>query len=196
MRVVRRPRRRRVRRWIDPRRRLGAVARAVGPLPRPKTWLFTKRIRPRRRWPISRRGPRRPVIPWDPLEARAVPLKRVYGTLPERILYRALERRGIPFDFQSSVFGGRIFLGGMVADFVLLDRAVVIRVQGRFWHSRPATAEKDEVQKNVLEMLNYDVLDIDEFTIYDAQELDLWIRRYLEEGHPQSRLMRPLQWAS
>ena len=52
-----------------------------------------------------------------------MPKEQVNGTLPERILYLALIRvmhfsPNADFDFQSSQEGGRLELGGLVADFL------------------------------------------------------------------------------
>ncbi|RMD60874.1 hypothetical protein D6833_09000, partial [Candidatus Parcubacteria bacterium] len=69
------------------------------------------------------------------LERRAVSATLVLGSVQERIVYAELKRRGIPFDFQSSFESGRTSIGGVVADFVLRDRPVIIEVLGRVWHS-------------------------------------------------------------
>jgi len=73
---------------------------------------------------LHKRGPRRSRVGEDPLEARAVPHDYIKGTLPERIVYYYLVnymkfQAGVDFDFQSSMEGGRIELGGMVVDFLV-----------------------------------------------------------------------------
>lgn len=54
---------------------------------------------------LHKRGPRRPKVGEDPLEARAVPHGYIRGTLPERIVYYYLTKylkfqSGVDFDFQ------------------------------------------------------------------------------------------------
>lgn len=79
-----------------------------------------KRLRPPRRFTLRRRGVKRIRVGEDELEKRAVSEEAAGGvaTLPERIVYRELLRRRVTFDFQSSLLGGRLRLGGMVADFI------------------------------------------------------------------------------
>jgi len=119
----------------------------------------------------------------DPLEARAVPDKEPHkGTLPERILYLALIRiiHLVPdadFDFQSSQQGGRVELGGIVADFLFPNMRIIIRVQGPT-HSGFLRTRKDEEQRGILEEMGFRVFDIDDDpTIYDVYMLEDWLRR-------------------
>lgn len=116
---------------------------------------------------IHRRGPRHDDYSVDALEGRAVSKEEVTGTLPERITYKELQTRRIPFDFQSSFFGGRLELGGMVADFVLLDRPLIIRIQGEYWHSPLPTQRRDAVQRGVLESMGFQVEDLWDYEIYN-----------------------------
>jgi len=63
----------------------------------------------------------------------------VVGSVPELMVYGWLERRGVPFEFQSSMFGGRQVRGGLVPDFVLnhlTEALAILRVQGEYWHER------------------------------------------------------------
>ena len=71
----------------------------------------------------------------------------VVGSTPELLVYAWLTEKKIPFDFQSSMFGGRTFRGGAVPDFVLkhLSQVIVVRVQGEYWHAR--TGEDDRAEK-------------------------------------------------
>ncbi len=138
----------------------------------------------KRHGPIKRRGTSktfRPTYGESELEQRAAKLNQL-ASLPERIMYKALMQRRIPFDFQSSMQGGRAQLGGMVVDFLLLDRRAVIRVQGDYWHSGVAEMARDEVQKCVLESLGYDVWDIWDYEVYDIDRFDDWMRRHFERG--------------
>ena len=134
-------------------------------------WWFT----------LHRRGVRRPKVGEDPLEARAVSKETVNGTLPERILYLALihvlhMQPDADFDFQSSLQGGRLELGGIVADFILEYLRMIIRVQGPT-HAQFLRQAKDEEQRMALEEMGYLVCDIYDTTIYDEYRLEDWLRR-------------------
>jgi len=52
---------------------------------------------------FRRRGIRIPLDRTAELERRAVPLSQVYGTLLERVVYKAFRQRNFDFDFQSSL---------------------------------------------------------------------------------------------
>lgn len=128
-----------------------------------------------------KRGPRRPKVGEDVLEARAVSKYQVKGTLPERILYKALVNLihltpGVDFDFQSSQSGGRMELGGLVADFLFFFMKMVIQVQGPT-HTDFLRARKDEEQKAILEDMGYRVFDIDLEMVYNEYRFEEWLRR-------------------
>lgn len=130
---------------------------------------------------IHRRGIKRPAYGEDPLEARAVPKDQVKGTLPERIVFKYLTNvlklvNGIDFDFQSSQSGGRMELGGLVADFLFFYLKIVIQVQGST-HSDYLRMKKDEEQRGILEDMGYRVFDIEESTCYSEPQLEEWMRR-------------------
>lgn len=93
------------------------------------------------------------------LEARAVS-ESVTGqaSIWERIVYKWLQTRRIPFDFQSSFFGGRRELGSLRADFVLLDRPLIINPLGRMWHDGQANRARDSIQNDQLYHRGYEVL--------------------------------------
>ena len=134
---------------------------------------------------IHRRGPLRMLVGFeDPLEQRAISDARVAGTLPERIFYKALldrgMREGVDFSFQSSLQGGRLFLGGMVADFILQTRALIVRIQGRKWHTGFEAERRDDFQRDILENMGYHVLDVFDDTIYDQWLFDEWLRRHID----------------
>jgi very-short-patch-repair endonuclease len=123
----------------------------------------------------------------DPREQRAVSEARIAGTLPERIFFKALldrgMREGIDFTFQSSLQGGRLFLGGMVADFILTTRSLIVRIQGRKWHTGFEQERKDDFQRDILEGMGYHVLDLFDDTIYDDYLFAEWLRRHIDV-HP------------
>lgn len=138
---------------------------------RKDVWWFT----------LHRRGPKRPMVGEDPLEARAVSHDLVRGTLPERILYRALVEllHFVPnadFDFQSSLQGGRIDTGGIVADFMFANLKLIIQVQGPT-HKEFLRMRKDDEQRLALEEMGYTVIEIWESEIYDESRLDEWLRK-------------------
>ncbi|RPI49477.1 MAG: DUF559 domain-containing protein, partial [Deltaproteobacteria bacterium] len=112
---------------------------------------------------IHRRGPRRQKIGLDYQESRAK--QGIKGTLIERIFYKALEQRGyVPgsdFDFQSSLLGGRLVMGGIVADFLLPYKRLVINIQGPT-HATWIRAAKDQEQRELLESMGYTTLEIDQ----------------------------------
>jgi hypothetical protein len=106
----------------------------------------------------------------------------IRGYLAERIMYKALETFGfvadVDFDFQSSEQGGRLELGGIVADFMFFYRRLIIQIQGPT-HNTYLRFRKDEEQKDALSDKGFSVLEIDESDVLDAGALDIWIRRNL-----------------
>ena len=102
----------------------------------------------------------------------------IQGTLPELVVYQWLTRRGYQFDFQTSLMGGRLELGGAVADFVIFDLdpggIAVWRVQGEHWHAgNRDKEEKDRAQRETLLRQSYMgqpvtvVIDLWEQDLYD-----------------------------
>jgi very-short-patch-repair endonuclease len=117
----------------------------------------------------------------DPREARAVPAERILGTLPERIYWLFLVsklkmRTPGDFDFQSSLEGGRMEYGGLVADFLFPWLKVIVQVQGPT-HSLFRRKAKDAEQFGILRELGYTVLYLEEHTCYSAIALENWQRR-------------------
>lgn len=74
------------------------------------------------------------------------------GTIPELVVMDWLMRRGVKWDFQVWVLGGRVLRGGQVLDFVVDQgtKVMVIEVQGRYWHTRPGKLALDAAQKLAL----------------------------------------------
>ena len=133
--------------------------------------------------------------PQDPREAWAQPQDEMpmKGTLPERVVYKSLTDRHVVFDFQSSLLGGRIEMGGLVADFIVEFRQqLVIRVQGRFWHGEfdretgnlitgeISQGRRDDEQRAMLEEMGYIVLDYWEEYADDQFVNDEWFRRNID----------------
>ncbi len=122
---------------------------------------------------LHRRGIYRPYVGTDSLEDRAIPKYILRGTLPERIVYRYLVEflhlqpdSAYGFDFQSSLDGGRLELGGIVADFLFESLKLVLQVQGST-HFDFLRGQKDEEQTNILAAMGYYVENIWEDEIYD-----------------------------
>lgn len=129
--------------------------------------------------------------PPDPREAWAKPQDEMpmRGTLPERVVYKSLEDRTLIFTFQSSLQGGRIELGGMVADFIVeFRKPLIIRVQGQYYHGEfdketgnliggeLSQGRRDDEQRAILEDMGYEVLDYWEYTADDRFLNDEWFR--------------------
>lgn len=107
-----------------------------------------------------RKEPKTDQVPrWFLLEAGG-------GTYPEYLVWKWLRDKGyqpgIDFQFQSSFFGGRMDLGGLVADFVIdaLTPPLVIRVQGDYWHTLPGRRTRDFYEMIRLQEHGFDVVDV------------------------------------
>lgn len=85
------------------------------------------------------------------------------GTLPEWLVYQALEKLNIDFDYQSSQMGGRLDKGGAVIDFYLPGYGIGINVNSIYWHyNRPGQVVSDELQRESLEGQGIIMIYIDE----------------------------------
>jgi hypothetical protein len=156
-------------------------------------------IRPPNPWwmTVHRVGLRREVIGENPLEARAIPHGIISGYLTERILYATLVNQfhfvpEVDFLFQSSVDGGRLEMGGLVADFLFPILRLVINPLGP-QHYQFRNMAKDEEQTMMLKEMGYDAYLIDEEVIYDEYKLEEFLRRIFggiasgggdQGGHP------------
>jgi len=117
----------------------------------------------------------------DPLEARAVPIGLVRGTLPERIFYKTCLQtlHFVPYSdvtFQSSLQGGRVQLGGIVADFVFPILKIVVQVDGPT-HDQFLRERKDLEQDLAMNEMGYQVYHLREEVIFNEYEYDDWIER-------------------
>ncbi len=135
--------------WTHPRSRIRGAARPV----------------------LHQKGPRTttlpPVADDDPRLARC-------QSSAERKFGKALIQRGIPFDTQIGMAGGRSAAGGMVVDFELPSLNAVVRIQGDYWHS--FTSAKDDSQKLYLQARGRRVIDVWEHDI--LRRLD-WVMENL-----------------
>ena len=130
---------------------------------------------------VHRRGIPRPKVGQDPLEARAVPHSLVAGYLTERLLYAALVNLfhfvpGVDFLFQSSQEGGRLEMGGLVADFLFPILRIVINPLGP-QHYQFRNMAKDEEQTSILAEMGYQQYLVDEEVMYNEFELEEFLRR-------------------
>jgi len=114
------------------------------------------------------------------LERRAVSIESVYGSLEERIVYKELLKRKIPFDFQSSLVGPRRQAGAIIADFLLLDRPTLIWCQGSIWHRGISAETRDILQIDQLTYQGYETLQIWDYTLWDEALTNEWFRRYID----------------
>lgn len=76
----------------------------------------------------------------------------------ERIAFNWLVRRGVDFQFQTSLMGGIFSLGGAVVDFII--GLIVWRVMGTYWHQGVEKTGQDTIQKELLIAMGYTVVDI------------------------------------
>ncbi len=169
-------------RWKFPSRKTEQRIRMPQPPKRPlrfqtRTIIKREEIRKDPYWfVLHRRGPIRPHVGEDPLEARAVPHSQVRGTLPERITWKYLVEilhfvPDIDFDFQSSLQGGRMDLGGIVADFVFPFLRIVLNPLGPT-HDEYLRIKKDDEQVSALEEMGFQVYMIPEKDVYDELFFD------------------------
>lgn len=170
-------------RWISK----GAIPTLRTQRSRTGRWVRPFKLKVRDEHVLHRRGVAGAAIGPTDLELRAVPHEKVRGSVQERIVYKELLKRQIPFDFQPSIDGGRLQLGGMVADFILLDRPLIIRVQGSTWHTPFGALAKDEAQKMYLEAMGYIVVDIWDWQIEDDDLRQTWFERNIDCGIPERR---------
>jgi very-short-patch-repair endonuclease len=133
---------------------------------------------------VYRRSQATPLDKRAQLERRAVPIEQVYGSIWERIIYKALVERRIEFDFQSSFQGGRRELGGLAADFVMMDRPVIINPLGQMWHKGTANEVRDAVQNDLLRGMGYEVLMIWDYEIEPEPAFEDWMRRHIDVRTP------------
>lgn len=89
------------------------------------------------------------------------PFPEIHGTLPEKMVYAELTRRGIPFLFLNDVtidIPEINLLKDYQADFVIPSLKLIIEVQGAFWHTKDKTIEADAYKFALYETVGYRVL--------------------------------------
>lgn len=93
-----------------------------------------------------------------------------FGTLPEKIVYEALSRRGIPFLYLNDI---RLVIPEIEfdqwyqADFIIPSLKIIIEVQGAHWHSMPATIDADALKFALYEQTGWKPLAWWDFDILD-----------------------------
>lgn len=117
------------------------------------------------------------------LEGRAQ--QDIKGSLEERIFYKALVEYGlipeVDFSYQPDFKGGRMELGGLVADFMFEYPKVIVQVQS-YWHTVSLEIEqRDHDQAAQLRGMGFTVMELWPNTIRDAVALDWWVQRNI--GH-------------
>lgn len=89
------------------------------------------------------------------------PFSYIHGTAPEKRVYEALSRRGIPFLFlneQTYEIPEIELIKEYQSDFILPDQRVIIEVQGSYWHSKPDAIENDAFKFAIYQMKGWRVL--------------------------------------
>jgi hypothetical protein len=161
-----------------------------------KTFLKAGLLRSPAWWLTHRRGllKGRPKVGEDPQEMRAIPKSLVKGTLPERIVYKTLlEFHFVPdidFDFQSSQEGGRLEIGGLVADFLFRYLMLVIQVQGPT-HQELNRIRKDQEQTSILAEMGYQVVEISQELILNQNAYEDYMRSLFNLGRNLSNIDGP-----
>jgi hypothetical protein len=100
-------------------------------------------------------------------------------------MYKALIQHryspNVDFDFQSSLLGGRLALGGIVADFMFPYLRIVVQVQGPT-HAQFIRKAKDQEQRELLEAMGYRTLECPMEAIMSSSTLDIWIRKNIDSS--------------
>ena len=138
---------------------------------------------------LHKHGVYRQKLEEDPRERRAVSHSVVRGTLPERIVYQYLTQNlhmvaDADFTFQTSMDGGRMTMGGIVADFVFENLKLVLNVQGST-HSEFLRIRKDDEQESILADMGYTLIPVWEDDIYDEYGFDTLMRKIFLKGESQ-----------
>jgi hypothetical protein len=147
--------------------------------------LRTELLRPDRWYFVThRRGPQRTLVGEDPLEARAT--QGITGTLPERIVQKYLTTvlrfvEGSDFSMQSSLEGGRVELGGLVADFLFPRLGLVLNPAGPT-HEAFLRIRKDEEQNQIFAEYGYLQYIFDDDICYREDKLEEFMRMVFRLG--------------
>jgi len=122
--------------------------------------------------------------PDDDLANRTYEVQGKNATLNEYNVALGLDNLGFEYVFQVNLFGGRMELGGVVVDFVVMTVPLPtpLWVHGEFWHTGEAR-EKDLLQQAQVEAeMGSEMLPPIELWGYQTATPELalmWLRRYL-----------------
>lgn len=97
------------------------------------------------------------------------PFPLVHGTLPEKMVYAELSRRGIPFLFlndQRFEIPEIGFDKYYQADFILPGPRIIIEVNGSYWHSMEKTIQADAFKYSIYQITGWTVLAWWDYDIY------------------------------
>lgn len=153
--------------------RLGARLTTMAPQTRRRAALDAPRIPIERAQPdTGLEGPSRPVV-----AAKVTPTGGVLqgreASSWEMTIAKELEKRGLRYDFQVDVWGGRARAGGKVVDFLVYSfPRAFIRVQGTYWHKGSYEKNKDKVEKMLLQA-QFPGMTIIDITEQEIEDLDL-----------------------
>lgn len=89
------------------------------------------------------------------------PFPFIHGTLPEKMVYAELSKRGFRFYFLNDLrfeIPDLELVKEFQADFMLPDQRIIIEVNGAFWHTKPGTIEADAFKYSMYEIAGYKVL--------------------------------------
>ena len=137
----------------------------------PTKWRFSAPHLPRLSGLRGVRRLKRPTLPGSPTPTipvlqQGLPPPDWSGSMPEWIVFRWLTDHAVEFEYQAPLEGGRLTIGGAVADFILPPHRLVLRVQGEYWHY-------GDVEKVAIDILQKERLLRDGWNVVDLRERDL-----------------------
>lgn len=114
---------------------------------------------------------------------------------PEKMIYGWLVLHDFPFQFQVSLMGGFV-PGGAVVDFILQVRGgpTIIRVMG-YWHKSIAQKYNDDLQRQSLEELGYEVVDVWDYEVNTPEKVH-WTMMGLLFGYSRPTGLLPAGYGS
>lgn len=89
------------------------------------------------------------------------PFPFIHGTLPEKMVYAELSRRGFRFLFLNDIrfeIPEIDLIKEYQADFVIPDLRIIIEVNGAYWHSKQKTIEEDAMKYAIYQTAGYKIL--------------------------------------
>lgn len=116
----------------------------------------------------------------EELEAQAVPLEEVDGSLPERIMYRDLLQRRALFFFRYWLVAAPGVAGALQVDFYFTDRPLIIEIYGVYFHEagRLRDVEREERIKELEPEKR--LATIWDTEVYNREFREDWLRRNVD----------------